>query len=368
MLPYIFYPIDSSGMPLSNSSTPTFTPPRLLNQGLAMTLYTNLWSSRVWEASLEYPQPPYVDVVFQGANDVPIFAWMAIPPGARATIIGTYGITGTLENQWFLQILGCKAYARGYAVILFDWRAHGKTAQLSPTLTSDGLWEGPDFVHIAQQAQQQGCPSPFWLTGYSLGGQLALWGVNAAQTMDLKITDEIMGGAVICPNLDANRSLTYLVKHPIGRYLEQAIARNLKALAWDLYHTYPGQLDKMAIKRANSIQGFDHELVIGPLGFASVQEYYEASSPLPFLPDLQRPTLILYAEDDPLFDPSLPRDLQACDSRNPKLTVWLTAKGGHVGYIASAQSQSVYGDLDPWWAWNRILEWWDQFTPNLSQM
>jgi len=48
-----------------------------------------------------------------------------------------------------LRILGRKAFAQGYAVVLFDWRAHGKTALLSPSLTSDGLYEGEDFVRIA---------------------------------------------------------------------------------------------------------------------------------------------------------------------------------------------------------------------------
>ena len=312
--------------------------------------------------------PPYQDIVFKGANEVPIFAWMAVPPGARATIIGTYGITGTLDNQWFLQILGRKAYARGYAVVLFDWRAHGHTAQLSPALTSDGLYEGPDFVHIAQQAQQQGCPSPFWLTGYSLGGQLALWGIQAAQTTDLAIGADIAGGAVICPNLDSNRSLAYLVQQPLGQYIEQAIARNLKALAWEIYHAHPGTLDRAAIERANSIQGFDQELVIGPLGFSSVQAYYEATCPLLLLPHLQRPTVILYAEDDPLFDPSVVIDLQDRCDRNDHLTLWLTPRGGHVGYIAGLQCCKDYDDPDPWWAWNRILDWWDRGTPNLVEL
>ena len=355
-------------MPSAAIPPPTFAPPWYLQQGLAMTLYASLWSSQHWQASLQDPQPPYQELIFRGAHDVPIFAWMAVPPGARATIIGTYGITGTLDNQWFLQILGRKAYARGYAVVLFDWRAHGQTAQLSPALTSDGLYEGPDFVHIAQHAQQLGCPSPFWFTGYSLGGQLALWGIQAAQTMDMTIADEIGGGAVICPNLDANRSLTYLVQQPLGRYIERAIARNLKALAWEIDQAHPGALDPAAIERANSIRGFDQELVIGPLGFESVQAYYEASCPLRFLSDLQRPTLILYAADDPLFDPDVIIDLQTLCAHNDQLTLWLTRQGGHVGYVAGLQSQRHHQDPDPWWAWNRILEWWDTQMPNLAQI
>ncbi len=79
-----------------------------------------------------------------------------------------------------------------------------------------------------------GCPAPFWFTSFSLGAQLVLWAVKAAQTIatwgqDLDLSEsEIGGGAVICPTLESTRSLTYLVKDSLGRYLEQAIARQLK--------------------------------------------------------------------------------------------------------------------------------------------
>jgi predicted alpha/beta-fold hydrolase len=101
--------------------------------------------------------------VFQGAGGVPIHGIVAVPPKAKGTIVGTYGIVGDLDNQWFLRVLGRKAYAQGYAVVLFDWRAHGKTVELSPTLTSDGIYEGQDCVHIAAQSKALGCPARFGL-------------------------------------------------------------------------------------------------------------------------------------------------------------------------------------------------------------
>lgn len=341
---------------------PVYTPPRFLRDGLAMTLYTALVAGRDWEATTAAPEPSYQETIFTGAGGVPIFGWVAIPDNPRTTIIATYGITGELNNQWFLRLLGRKAFAQGCAVVLFDWRAHGKTAELSPTLTSDGLYEGEDFVRIAAQAKVMGCPAPFWFSGFSLGGQLALWAVKAAQ--DLIVKDavglqeaEIGGAAVICPSLDSNRSLSYLVRAPLGRYLEQAIARQLKKLAWQIYHTHPGALDPAAIERANSIWGFDHELVIGRLGFPSVEAYYNASSALHLLPHLTKPTLILYAADDPMFDPAILPDLQAACARNPAIDLCLTRYGGHVGYISSKASQAQVGDPDPWWAWNRLLAW-----------
>lgn len=333
-----------------------------------MTLYAAKVSSQHWEQDTPDPEPPYQSHIFTGAHGVPIYGLMAVPSQPRGTVIGTYGITGSLDNQWLLHILGRKAFAKGYAVVLFDWRGHGKTAELSPTLTSDGLYEGEDFVQIAAQAKSLGCPAPFWLTGYSLGGQLALWGLKAAQTIDESTpiaSDEIAGGAALCPNMDSVRTLRYLVAHPLGKYLEKAIAHQLHLLARRLHHFHPGEFDRAAIERADSIWGFDHELVIDRLGFASVEDYYEASSPLPLLPHLNKPTLILYAANDPMFDPTLVPDIQAACANNPAIDLNVTAHGGHVVYLNSQKGQAIAGDPDPWWAWNRVLEWIDK-TSELS--
>jgi predicted alpha/beta-fold hydrolase len=205
------------------------------------------------------------------------------------------------------------------------------------------------------------------LTGYSLGGQLALWGIKAGEAIadwgsDLEITSaDIAGGAVICPSVDSNRSLTYLVKDELGRFLERAIARELKKLARRLAKHHPESIDRAAVERTNSIWGFDHELTIAKLGFDSVEAYYEASCPLYFMPHLQKPTLILYAEDDPMFDPALVNDLKKIAQHNPAIKLMLTAYGGHVGYVSSKECQNQYGDRDRWWAWNRIFEWIESF-------
>lgn len=339
---------------------PAYTPPLALRNGIAMTVHTALWGGRNWESTTVDPEPYYREIIFTGAGEVPIFGWVAIPENPRGTIVGTYGITGSLDNQWFLRLLGRKAFAQGYAVVLFDWRAHGKTAQLSPTLTSDGLYEGEDFVAIAAQAKAMGCPAPFWFTGFSLGGQLALWAVKAGAELA-----DIGGAAVICPSLDSIRSLSYLVRDRLGRYLEQAIAGELKKLAWKIHDAHPGAIDPAAIERANSIWGFDRELVIERLGFRTVEDYYQASSGLNLLPQLKKPTLIIYAADDPLFAPEIVPDLKAACDRNRAIDLVLTRYGGHVGYISSKASQRRAGDPDPWWAWNRVLDWCQKRQENL---
>ncbi|MFM7425478.1 MAG: YheT family hydrolase [Elainella sp.] len=343
-----------------------YRPPWALQNGLAMTLYTALRMSRIWQRYTVEPEPPYQPQIFTGADQVPIFGRWVAPAQAKGTIIATYGITGDLDNQWFLQILGRKAYARNYAVVVFDWRAHGKTAELSPVLTSDGLYEGEDFVRIAAQAKALGCPPPYWFTGYSLGGQLALWGIKMAQSVgewgaDLGLNEaELGGGAAICPSVESERSLSYLGKSRIGRSLDGAITKQLRILADKIAQVHPKAIDPEALSRVHNIWTFDEELVIGRLGFQTVGDYYRASSPLYQLPDFRKPTLILYAADDPMFDPSLVPDLQAACAANPAIDLVITKQGGHVGYLSSRACQRQHQDSDPWWAWNRFLDWIDQ--------
>jgi uncharacterized protein len=337
-----------------------FQAPLQLKNGLTMTMHAALRAGRTWEKYTIEPEPIDQEHIFSGANGVPIYGRVSIPENPRGTIVATYGITGTLDNQWFLQALRRKAYAQGWAIVLFDWRAHGQTALLSPQLTSDGIYEGEDFLQIAAQAKALGCPAPMWLSGYSLGGQLALWGIKQAPVLSAAVgldSQDIAGGFVICPSLESDRSLTYLVNHPIKSILENRIAKELKKLAWQLHAAHPQDFDPAAIERANSIEGFDRELVIPRLGFATVKEYYLATSPLYFLDKLTLPTLIIYAADDPLFDPSLVPALASIAQQQTAIDLMLTKQGGHVGYISNTACQQQYLDADPWWAWNRALEW-----------
>lgn len=342
-----------------------YRPPLLLRSGLAMTLHAAFVSSRRWSHTVAASEPDYQAHQFHGKDQVPLFGWVAIPPNAKATWVATYGITGTLEDQPMLRALGRKAYDQGYAVVLVDWRAHGQSAILSPVLTSDGLNEGPDFVHIGAQAIALGCPPSLCFSGFSLGGQLALWGLKAAEEPETRraaglAEDVPVTGVVVCPNLDTWRSLNYLMAHPWGRYLEKAITAGLKRLAGELLAAHPNSIDPAAVERADSILAFDRELVIGPLGFSNVEDYYQATSPLSFMAKLQSPHLVFYAEDDPLFHPDIVDELRQLGTVSEQMTLMLTRHGGHVGYLSDRATQIKDGDPDGWWAWNRALDWLSQ--------
>ncbi|PSO78609.1 MAG: alpha/beta hydrolase [Cyanobacteria bacterium SW_11_48_12] len=332
-----------------------YQPPWYLKNGLFQTLATSFWYGKSWQRwgngvrwLSHLPVVRWQEKVFTGAEDVPLWGLWSCPNPAKATLIINYGITGETDNAWYAHVLARKAYARGWAVLLYDWRGHGKSAELSPVPTSDGWREGVDQVKLAQQLVDLGCPAAVALAGFSLGGQLVLWGLKAAVEEDSAL---ILTGAVLSPNLESNRSLDYLSTKPAGRIIEQALTNQLRTEANKRRERFPEAVKPAAVERVNSIRAFDREMVINYYGFASVSEYYQKTSGLYLLNRLELPYLVIYAGDDPMFDPALVPEIERRVSCNRYGHLMLTPQGGHVSHIAAKT-----GLEDEFWGLNRLLE------------
>ncbi|MGK7929717.1 MAG: YheT family hydrolase [Spirulina sp.] len=326
-----------------------------LRHGLVQTIFTTYFYGQIWQKQEErspwlakFPPIPWQEHCFRGFQDVPLWGLWSCPPRARGTMIMTYGITGDLRTAWYARTLARKAYARGWAVLVYDWRSHGKSAELSPVPSSDGWHEGFDLVKLAEQLVQLGCPPHVALTGFSLGGQLSLWGLKAAGEEKCPY---IRTAAVLSPNLESDRSLTYLVQSPIGRIIEGVLTRELYQAAKLRGDRFPESVKPGAIERVESIRTFDREMVIDYYGFKTVEDYYYQTSGLYLLEKLQFPYLLVYAADDPLFEPTLVPEIQRRASQNPNAHLLLTPQGGHVSHISSGTTRE-----DEFWGLNRLLE------------
>jgi uncharacterized protein len=333
----------------------TYQPPWYLSNGLLQTIATSYWYGTTWSWWGEkvpwlshLPLIPWKEQVFTGADGVPIWGMWSCPSNAKATLIITYGITGQARTAWYAHILARKAYNQGWAVLIYDWRGHGKTAELSPVPSSDGWREGEDQLKMAAELVIMGCPNSVALAGLSLGGQLTLWGLKTAVEKKCSL---IKCGAVLCPNLESNRSLEYLLSSPAGRAIEQTLANQLRKEALQRLERFPNAVKPDAVKRVNSIRTFDQYMVIDYYGFSSVSEYYQKTSSLYLLDDLDLPYLVVYAEDDPLFDPQLIPELRQKTEGNPYANLILTAQGGHIAHIGIPTAEE-----DEFWGLNRLLE------------
>ena len=329
--------------------------PFYLKNGLLMTLITNTWYGTTWRRLGDkvfwlnhLPKVPWQEHIFTGAEGVPLWGVWSCPSNAKGTIILNTGLTGLVKNAWYAHIFARKVYSQGFAVLLYDWRGHGQTAELSPVPSSYGWREGEDQVKISEQLVAMGCPPQVALVGFSLGGQLALWGLKAAKEQNCSF---IYGGAALSCLLESSRSLAHLRSTVIGRLIEQHFVKNFHVEVERRQRLFPETVKPGAIERINSLDSFDREMVIDYYGFISVEEYYSKTSTLYFLDQLNLPYLIIYAQDDPMFEPNLIFEAQQRIEQNPNGRIILTQSGGHMAHIGVNTALE-----DQFWGINRLLE------------
>ncbi len=332
-----------------------YQPPWYLRNGLLMTAVTDLWFGTTWRHwgnrvtwLRDLPKIPWQEHIFSGAEKVPLWGLWSCPDNAKGTIILNLGITAQVKNAWYAHIFACKAYNQGFAVLIYDWRGHGCTAELSPIPSSYGWREGEDQVQIAKQLVRMGCPDRVALVGFSLGGQLALWGLKAAIEQNNSF---VCGAAALSCHLESTRSLAHLRRTSLGRIIEQHFTKNLRAEAEKRRQLFPNTVKSGAVERIGSIDSFDQEMVIDYYGFESVTEYYQKTSAIYFLDKLTLPYLIIYSENDPMFDPKLIQEAKKLMSNNSNAHLIVTQFGGHMAHISADTSSE-----DKFWGMNRLLE------------
>ncbi len=352
---YATYLHKLSDFKLATTEYSPYQAPWHLQNGWGQTIATSLWYGNIWQWwnnqvpwYSHLPAIPWQEQVFSGAEDVPLWGLWSCPDQAKATLIINYGITGNVARAWYAHVLAQKAYAQGWAVVLYDWRSHGKSSELSPIPCSDGWREGVDQVRIAEQIVALGCPPRVALTGFSLGGQVALWGLKAAVAENCPL---IKTCAVLAPNLESNRSLKHLVSTSMGRTVEQILTKELRQEAEKREQRFPDAVKPGAVDRIDSIMAFDREMVIDYYGFTSVEQYYQLTSGLYLLDELKLPYMVVYAADDPMFDPKLVPEIHERMAANPLAHLIMTPQGGHVSHIALPSATE-----DEFWGINRLLD------------
>jgi predicted alpha/beta-fold hydrolase len=114
---------------------------------------------------------------------------------------------------------------------------------------------------------------------------------------------------------------------------------------------HPGRarFDATKLRAVRTVRAYD-ELVIAPMhGFPNAHDYYVRTSSGPLLGQIEVPTLLVHAADDPMVtEPSVRPSLRQA-SRAIRIA-W-SERGGHVGWFGGV-SESAWLDT---WAMQRVI-------------
>jgi predicted alpha/beta-fold hydrolase len=95
------------------------------------------------------------------------------------------------------------------------------------------------------------------------------------------------------------------------------------------------------------VRDFDELYTAPHRGFDGAEDYYAKVSSQRFLANIEVPTLLLHAQDDPLvpYAPLLRVESQA----NPNILVVAPTHGGHVGFVSRARGSKRF-----WAGWQIV--------------
>ncbi|MBA3582436.1 MAG: hydrolase [Gammaproteobacteria bacterium] len=234
-------------------------------------------------------------------------------------VLVLHGLAGSIDSKYASSILQT-LQQHGYRGVLMHFRSCSGEANRLPRSYHSG--ETTDPRYVIQQLQHRFPQAPLAAIGYSLGGNvlLKLLGEQAVSGLQTAIAISVPFELASCANR-LNRGFSKFYRDYLLRGMKKSLRLKLKTVALPIDHK--------AALRCRDFWEFDN-LVTAPLhGFRDVHDYYAQSSSRAYIPNIQTPTLILHALDDPFMTHDcIPTaaELPAC------VQLELSDHGGHVGF------------------------------------
>lgn len=238
----------------------------------------------------------------------------------RPVVILVHGLTGGETSR---NILASTAYhlTRGHPVLRLNLRNAGPSLGKCRHLYHAGRSQDLRDALFALPPDLSG--RGIFLVGVSLGGNLLL--KCLAERTGL---EGVIGGASVCAPIDLRAAQRRIMEPRNFLYQEHLV----RALTRDARRIVAGHPAADALDRVRTIYEFDDRIVAPMAGFDGAEDYYRRSSAAPLLAEIQKPTLLLTAANDPwipvrtYLDRPWPED--------GALTAAITPNGGHVGFHA----------------------------------
>jgi len=257
------------------------------------------------------------------------FRNVAIESGRRnALVILLHGWEGSSESNYLLAAAR-SLDAAGFDTFRLNFRDHGPSHHLNLELFhSCRLQEVLDVVRNLRRDYTEG---PVFLVGFSLGGNFALRVARSAPGAGFALDQVIAVSPVIRPHhvLDALEDGLAIYHAYFVRKWRNSL-RTKQAL-------YPEHFRLDEWFRLKKLRSQTDWLVRNMTEFPDLNAYLEGYSVAgDYLADLNTPTLIITAEDDPIIPVT---DFHALP-RPDALRIELLDKGGHCGFLENWRLES----------------------------
>jgi uncharacterized protein len=243
-----------------------------------------------------------------------------IKNGSKRLLVISHGLEGSSDRA-YVKGLAKAALRKGFDVLAWNFR--GCSGEINKQLRFYHSGATDDLDTVIQHAVRLNEYRELYLSGFSLGGNLTLKYLGERTTHPL-----IKKAVVFSVPVHLHTSCTK-ISLPSNWIYSQRFLKSLKNKILLKAKTFPA-LNTTILKNIKTIKQFDDAYTAPLHGYRDAEEYYEKNSSVHFLKDIQIPTLIINAKNDPFlsnecFPTELLKDHAAVNLETP-------LRGGHVGF------------------------------------
>ena len=256
----------------------------------------------------ELPDGDFVDVDWTPGETGPI-------------VLLLHGLEGSSRSPYIRGMLAA-VNKRGWRGAAMHFRGCSGEPNRLPRTYHSG--DTGDFACLLRKLRAREPDTPIGAVGFSLGGNALLKWLGEERE------SEIIGVAVsVCAPMVLSVCAERLAQGFSRLYQWRLIKQMKRKLAIKFAHHEP-PIDLTDLASWCTFRAFDHHVTAPLHGFRDVDDYYARVSARQFLGDIQIPTLVIHAADDPFMTPSV---IPTADELAPNIRLEISGAGGHVGFI-----------------------------------
>lgn len=292
--------------------TKEYTPPLWLRNGHVNTIYAG--------AVKRVETPNYRRSVIRTMDDDFVII-DRLAKGFHRLAVLCHGLEGSSESA-YISSMARHLHRNGFDVLCINFRSCGGKMNRSLQMYHSGDTRD---LHMVLKYHQDAYRS-IDLVGFSLGGNVVLKYMGEDPDKVHHKVRKAVGISVPVDLAAGARRLTEWQNLPYAQMFLKTLKEKIRKKA----KQYPDVISTHALARVRTVIDFDN-LYTGPLhGFLDAEDYYRRSNSLQFLDRIDRPSLLINAEDDPFLTRACFPEEQALENSN--FFLYQPRFGGHVGF------------------------------------
>lgn len=266
--------------------------------------------------------------------------------GRRRLTIISHGLEGDSGRSYV------KGMVRALNLFGWDclaWNFRGCSGHVNRKLKYYHSGSFDDLATVVDHAAATGKYDEIALMGFSIGGNITLLylGKNRENRHPL-----ISCAAVLSVPCDLTAGAAALAQAANRIYMQRFLRllhRKIKAKMKFM----PDRINDKGYADLKTFEDFDNRYTAPINGFKDAADYWRQCSSRSWIADIEIPTLMISARNDPFLTPACFPEKEA--AANPKICLEMPESGGHVGFI-QFNNNGIY------WSERRIAEFFDRHS------